>query len=343
MTAGSSLAFPGGRTLAAWWRQLAPLHPEALWVGYLTFHRLEAPVCCQRAYHLPALEWLIVKALGLSPVPVALSVIAGQLHLDACLLRQVLFPLCREGLVTWIAEDVPGLSEAGRRALENGEYLRLERERRTFYFWHADWPLPAGLPSSLFAVVLGPDKLSWLAAPETPFDIQTLRSCIQESESWKERHGFPLEIQELLSHRAGAAPPAWDQVLVAYPQRLFAAVVQTRTASGAVRLEGLAAQTRNWELHAAAPAFVVPDEPPGWFPPPCPEEAWRRAFVEWCQQRELTAEAEHCELTVRDQRLFVNAPAPVMERLRGSKGTAKGETWLLAGEGLVRVVARLEL
>src|SRR5258707_347046 len=72
MSAGSSRAFPGGSTLAAWWRQLAPWHPE--------------------------------------------------------------------GLVGRAAADTAALSEAGLQALEHGEFVRPQRERRNFYFWQADWP-----------------------------------------------------------------------------------------------------------------------------------------------------------------------------------------------------------
>ena len=35
MTAPSPALFPAGRTLAGWWRQLAPWQPTAVWVGQL--------------------------------------------------------------------------------------------------------------------------------------------------------------------------------------------------------------------------------------------------------------------------------------------------------------------
>jgi hypothetical protein len=347
MSAGASLAFPGGRTLAAWWRQLAPYRPEALWVGYLTFHRLEAPVSCQRLHKLPAFEFLVLRALDLHAGTAdigtgALQAIAAELHLDAPLVRQVVCELERAELVTLTATGTFRLSQRGRQALEHGEFVRPEPQRRTFHFWHADWPLPGALPTSRFVAFAHSDKLLWLAAPQTAFEVELLRTCIHQSQVWKERHGFPRDVVELLTVAAGAVVDRWQEVLVAYTQRLFAAVARTRKESGQTHLVAWTAQTRNWELQASQPAFVIPHEPEGWFPPPPSQECWRQAFVEWCQQRQLTVEPEHCQLVVEGQRLLVTGPGLVVDRLRVGKGTAKGETWLLAGDGTVRAAARLE-
>src|SRR5437879_3698981 len=122
MSVGASLAYPGGRTLAAWSRQLAGLHPEALWVGYLTFHRLEAPVCALRSHQLPPLELFVLRALALQPAA-ELAALAGLLHLDPQLIGRVIRYLDGEGLIraSAVAREV---SEAGRQALVQGDYLR---------------------------------------------------------------------------------------------------------------------------------------------------------------------------------------------------------------------------
>jgi hypothetical protein len=127
MSAGASLAFPGGRTLAAWWRQLAPYHPQAFWLGYLTFHRLEALVGCQRRHRLPPFELLVLKALAIhapngDTLPV--SALAADLHFDAPVLHQVVRRLDREGLTAAGGAGSTGLTAAGRQALEHGDYLR---------------------------------------------------------------------------------------------------------------------------------------------------------------------------------------------------------------------------
>jgi hypothetical protein len=272
-----------------------------------------------------------------------LHALAAQLRFDAALLHQVVRQLHREGLASWTAGDTASLSDAGRRALEHGDYVRPQHERRTFHFWHADWPVPAAGPTSRFVAVVQPEKLPWLPAPEAPFDGELLRACINEPTAWKERNQFPQDVHRLLASQVGTPVSSWEQVLVDYPQRLFAAVVQTRAESGTATLVGVAAQTRNWELHAAQPAFVVPLEPKGWFPPPVAEDAWRRSFVAWCQQRQLAAEAEQCRVQPEGQRLLVTAPEAVVAHLRSGKSNSRAETWLLADEGTLRAAARLEL
>jgi hypothetical protein len=330
MSAGLSVAFPGGRTLAAWWRQLAGYHPEALWVGYLAFHRLEALVCAVRPQRLPHFELLVLKALASAATP-AIADAARRLQLDPGLLQRVLRHLQGEGLLN----RSQGISDLGRQALEVGEYLRPRRERRVLYFWHGDWTMP---PSSRFVPLPHPDKIAWLLAPETPFAVKDLHCCLRQSPEWKQRHGFPPDIRDLLAEPPGDPVKTWDQVMLATPLRCFAALARTCGADSAI-LAAWAVNTRNWEMQANHPAFVVPDEPPGWFPPPCPESAWRRAFVEWCLQRQVPEEdAGRCNLTVRQDRLFVEVPGDLHERLRGGRG----EAWLLAGDGAVRPASRLE-
>ena len=78
---------------------------------------------------------------------------------------------------------------------------------------------------------------------------------------------------------------------------------------------------------------------------PCPArrwptspEAWRRAFVDWCEQRQIPpAEAAQAPLTVEGEQLVLAATGALQERLQATKG----ETWLLGGEGPVRQAARL--
>ena len=319
MNAGSSLGFPGGRTLAAWWRQLAGYHPEALWIGYLSLHRLEALVSALLPHSLPSFERLVLKALALHPAsePAAL---AGFLHLAPGLIGRVLRQLQVDGLIE-PASHV--LTEAGRQALVEGDYLRPSRQRRPFYFWHADWRQPA---ASRYVTLANADRLPWLPAPDLPCSLQPLHDCLTQSREWKQRHAFPLDVRQVLT------ASGWEQTVLATSQRLFAAVART-----AGDLLAVAVQTRNWELLAGQPALIVPDE--DWMFG-VPEDLWRESFAQWCQQRQIApAETAACTLALRAERLLVQGPSAVAERVRA----AKGEAWLLTGEGLVRAAARLEL
>jgi len=329
MTSASSLAFPGGRTLAGWWRQLAGCHPDAFWTGYLTFHRIEALVRAVRPHKLPSAEYLVLRALALHRPTAETGAVARLLHLAPDLVRRMLRHLVTEGLAAWSGASAATLTPAGGRALERGEYPRPHRERRAFYFAGVE-----GDPARTRYVDLPhAERLPWLPVSEAPFEVAHLRECVGRPEEWKRRHGFPLDVTELLD-APDTANHAWEHVVVATPHRLFAAIVRAPAQQGLAFL-GFPGQVRTWELHAHQPAFTVPEE--HWLPT-YPPEVWRQAFVEWCEQRQIPpAQALEARLTVEGDQLAVEASGPLQERLLA----AKGETWLLAGDGPVRQAARL--
>src|SRR5262249_38746862 len=96
MTVASSLAFPGSRTLAGWWRQLAPFRPFALWTGHLFLHHVEALVRLNRACRPDPFTLLVLKALTLATTAAGLDAL---LHLGKQVVGQVLRVLAEEGLV----------------------------------------------------------------------------------------------------------------------------------------------------------------------------------------------------------------------------------------------------
>ena len=69
MTSASSLAFPGSRTLATWWQQLAGYSPTGLGVGYLFVHRLEARAAWLVKHPLDRLSLLVLEAIRLENTP----------------------------------------------------------------------------------------------------------------------------------------------------------------------------------------------------------------------------------------------------------------------------------
>src|SRR5437660_6010900 len=206
MTAASSLAFPGGRTLAGWWRQLAGCHPQALWTGYFTFHRLEALVRAVRPHRLPSAEHVVLKALVLHRSPVDTAAVAPLLQVEPQLGRRMLCHLQAEGLVAGSGTHAAAVTDAGGQALERGEYPRPHRERRAFYF--------AGVEGdralTRFVDLSQAEKLPWLPVTEAPFDVTHLRECIGRPPEWKRRHGFPLDVGEWLEASAGAGNHAWE-------------------------------------------------------------------------------------------------------------------------------------
>src|SRR3954452_6774163 len=123
MTAPAPLAFPGSRSLAGWWRQLAPVQPRGLWIGHLFLHRIEALVSLVRPCRADPFQQLILKALALTAGETAAQ-LEQRLHLGRPILGRVLTGLQKEGLVRSSPDSPWRLTPAGRQALEHGEYPR---------------------------------------------------------------------------------------------------------------------------------------------------------------------------------------------------------------------------
>jgi len=361
MTAAPALAFPGGRAVAGWWRQLASYQPRALWVGHLLFHRVEALVRLARPRRPDRLALLLLRALGLEEGQ-PLDRLNQRLHLGHQFLGQALAALRTEGLVRADAGGRWSLTDPGRGTLEHGEHPQVVDERRVFHFAESGRP---GHPPHF--VRLGEHGgVSWLAGAGWHFDVGELRACLGQPPRWKQAHGFPQEVVEVVppgpdraarpaeeggepasGSGAQGAVPEWQRVILDQPERLPAALVLAPAAEGGDRLLGFEARQPGWVLGTAAPVLAVPGDWHGPFPeleePPL--TVWRQAWRAWGQPRGIPgSEADACGLERLDYRLRVAAPRPVVERLRLARSDAlKGEAWLLGGEERIRPAALVEV
>jgi hypothetical protein len=237
----------------------------------------------------------------------------------------------------------------GRYALEHGDYPAVRHERRRFRFLHGS-PPDQGACFLLATDVPGtpcPMPLDW------NLDPALLQACVLQSTDWKERQGFPLDVEEVLgpdatSESASAlpAPPDWHRVIVDRAEHLPALLVRPGgTDSG---LLGFAVRTDGWVLQADRPAFRLDADAPEVFPEIREEpslEAWRQAWRAWCQPRHLPqSEVEAVSLEHAGHQLRVLAEKRLLDRLRAARSEAlQGEAWLLAGSGRIRLAAKLEL
>jgi hypothetical protein len=370
MTGGPTLLFPGSRVLAGWWRELASFKPQALWIGHLALHRVEALVRLQRSSSVAAFPQFVLKALALSNGG-TLESLEQCLALGRPLLRQVLRSLQAENLVDTVEGATWSLTPLGRQAAENGAYPRHLQERLPFYFVETGQvqaplhylQLQCPIPLPLWP---GSDCAS------APFSADLLDGCFHESDAWKKQHGFNREVGEVF--RAG---PAMDsspsaekrqQALIDRVEHLVAMLVLTGgdTLSGPnpeakagrtivnqesmlpARLLGFAIQPDGWTLHMGAPVFRLDGD----WQAPFPElgsapsaESWREAWRTWCQPRGLPAtDVEASVLEMNGCRLLVKAPSALVQRLRAARSDVfKGEAWLLAGKGRLRMAAQVEI
>ena len=341
MTVPAPLAFPGGRTLAGWWRQLAPGQPRALWVGHLFLHRIEALVRLTRSVRPDPLHALVLKALSLNPDE-SLDRLNRRLHLGEQVLGRVKHSLTEAGLL--VAEggrSVPTAS--GREVLTRGEYQTSVHERRVFYFVEPEQP--DGVPH--FLPLKEPPSVFLPAADGWRFDPRWLADCVARPVEWKQRFGFPPEVEETVlgPDATPGLPEPWRRVVLDRPERLPIMLALTARPEGGDRLIGFAVRQENWGLHTEAPLFSLEEGWPEAFPSLMqgPSAAqWEDAWRTWCQPRGLAAETGG--LQPEGHRLRVKASPRLLERLRATQSDAlKGEAWLLAGSGRLRAAAQIEI
>ncbi|SRR6266545_207126 len=356
MTSATSLAFPGSRALAGWWRQLAPHKPEAIWVGHLSLHRVEALVELVHCRRPDPFTLLVLQAVALercsgsgaaTPSPDEfLTRLDERFHLGRSLLRQVVRGLLAEGLVK-ADEGGCTLTPLGEQALQRGEYPWTSQERRGFHFVE---PRPATGATATLPHFLDLNSHSNVARPvaeEWVFDLGALRACLERPAEWKQRYGFPPEVHAVLDPAAATSSSAWQQVVVDRPERLLAVLVPVTNESGR-KLLGFSVKQEGWLLQANEPVFVINDKWDELFPElsnPPPMSVWREAWRAWCQPRGVPpSEIDACVVDLQGVRLLVRAPAKLIERLRADRSDAiKGEAWVLAGDGPIRAAALLEL
>jgi hypothetical protein len=346
MTAAPALVFPGGRTLAGWWKQLVSYAPRALWVGHLLLHRVEALVAVHKPFRVDPLPGFVLRAVSAGA---SLEELDDRLHLGRPLIRQILQQLESEKLLERAAAVRWSLTSLGRQALEHGQYPRGSHERRSFSFVESEQP---GQEPRFLHLLNHPSLSPWPAAEGWRFDVGLLTACLRQTPAWKQQHNFPLEVDAVLTAADTGDPsatiPPWQRVILDRPEHLAAALILAPVGAGHERLLGFAVQQEGWGLQAREPVFTLNGDWRETFPDLTAEpaaELWRQAWRAWCQPRNLPpAEAEACVLERQDYHLRVTAPARLVERLRAARSDVfKEEAWLLAGSGRLRSAARIEL
>lgn len=348
-----ALAFPGGRVLAGWWRQLAATAPEGLWVGHFLLHRVEALVRLAIRHRPDPFALTLLRAVELTS-PATVATLDACLHLGPAVLRRLLLELQSDGLLRAGPDDGWTLTDRGCEAADRGEFSLPARERRVFHFIEP-WD-PAATRTEQSPQFVAIERPVGTALPELigwDFDPILLTEALSRPPEWKQRHGFPLEVEEVLTENVANDSQAWQRVILDQREHLvavFALVRATAADAGASETQvlGFSARPEGWTLDASQASFILRA---GWnevFPnlvlePPL--EAWKQAWKAWCQPRSLPPrDVEACQLERDKHCLRIVAPRSLVDRLRAARSDAfKGEAWLLAGTGSLRTAALIEL
>ncbi len=344
MTAAHPPVLPGSRILSGWWQALAPRRPQALWVGYLLFHHVEALVRVQRPQALDPFTLLVLQALSRASDRTVPG-IDRLLHLGPRMLTRVLHGLAAERLAATEASGEWGPTALGQRILR-GEGPHANDERRVFHFL-------GGTPRPQFVSLNHSAGVPASASGEEPFDPSVLRACVRQSTDWKQKHGFPLDVEEVVSletagnHHDPAAASSWQRVIVAHPERVLTVLILQTGDGDQRRLEGFGVRSETWEI-GPEPAFTIPvngNETLAELTAEPTNEAWRQAWRTWCSQhRVLAAEADACRIEPSAERLLVQAPSSVYQKLQNPIREAADEgIWILAGDGPIWRGARVDL
>lgn len=358
MSLVSSLAFPGSKTLAGWWRQLAIHQPRAFGVGYLFVHRIEAPVWTDKTKRIEPLVQLLLQAVHRQTTNTGLQAgdslagIDAHLHLGRQILFQVLNSLTAEGLTTRDGHGRWNLTLKGSHALAHGDYPTETSERRTFHFVER---LDAAEQRTLqphFVNLRSDGGQGWTAADSCLFDVNFLRASIEQSVEWKRRFEFPAEVRRLVEDADDlsdetAEAHLWKNVIVDRLERFLTAWTLVAGQDEHFCLMLYPARQDGWSLNSTETLLRIAEWSelfPGLNAAPTLEQL-KKAWLLWASSRGLPdTEAQACELSLAGHRLQVRAGQTIVERLKKAKSDVfKGDTWLLIGDGALRTAVLLQV
>jgi hypothetical protein len=346
MTAAPPFAFPGSRSLAGWWRQLAPYHPRSWWVAHLLLHRVEAPVRVTRTMVPDPFALWMLDALqchaGATPEKLNLS-----LPLGVPVIRQVLRQLKKDNLVEADAANTWKPTPLGHEARLQRKYACPAYQRRKFYFHHDETASP------LFMNLTNPPTVPWPAGEAWQFDWNRLQECIARPIEWKRDHGFPPDIEEVIadsdgSFAGGSNPEIGRRGIGCQPEYLSVVLLKAKTASRNDHLLGFGFNPTEWTLNVTKPVLDWPlsklDSFSELIPQPATEQ-WREVWTEWGKENGLSdAELADSTLEPRDFRLRVFAPRSVLDKLRAMRNEVlRGEVWLLTRSDRIRAAGLLDI
>ncbi len=327
MTSASSLAFPGSRTLASWWRQLAPFEPQTLCVGYVFLHRVEAQAAWLEPELLDALYLHVLEALTLEQTPgLASNDFFGRLHqrlnLEVPVLRRLTRALTEWQLLEPAAPDraeALALTDKGRQALASRFVWKEHWKRGVFPFVERFDPSGQRVALPHFLKILDAPSSLWHVEEKAAFDVAWLYSCPGQPVDWKKTYGFPLEVVGFADSRPAAGQAvAWERVVVDRAERLL--LVFCQGPGPHEELLAFSVRPEGWALNALEPIMRLPRGTRAVFPDLDSDalDPWRRAWEAWCQTRSvLSTDVKECSLTRAAECLRIEAPESPRSALAG--------------------------
>ncbi|MBX3400759.1 MAG: hypothetical protein KF873_18650 [Gemmataceae bacterium] len=288
-----------------------------------------------------ALDHFVLRTLA-TLGPSAPAEIDSVLHLKVQVIRQLLGPLERSGLVRETGSGFE-LTPEGAEVARTGRTRESGQERRVFHFLHPSMEyLPVSDPKGRVLRDV-PPREGW------EFDRGVLLACARQSPDWKRERGFPPEVVDLVLSDEGGQPvetPADSALIVDKAQEALCVVALSGDAAGApVELAAHGVSPRAQFVGPADRPFCVlrgAEAISRGFPqllqPPAPD-AVRAA---WSEVAALNALTDHDRAVVRfdgSALVAVLTAEQVLAWVNFATQADRGEqTWLCRVEGADLVV-----
>lgn len=158
-------------------------------------HTIEACVAVKRHEHMDTFEYFVLKAIQLLDCA-DIETINSLLHIGRQILQQITAKLGKGKLLSARTNGSFKLTALGKKVLDTGEMIRLEKKRHIFHFIDGNNEfVRISNSGNKFLIDLAPHE----TAADWNFGIESLQKCIDETDDWKRRRQFPTYIHELIT------------------------------------------------------------------------------------------------------------------------------------------------
>ena len=178
------------------WRELAQGCTDMMvCLAECHFHTVEACVAIKKHQKIDELELFLLQAINTAKHTTAEG-LNNVLHIGSQIIRQIAIVLVGNGLLQENTDGSLEITKRGFEALQSREMVTEQQRRCHFHFVSG---------SNEFLRIRDPQKryLHDLATKEIgadwSFNIETLRRCISESDQWKGKRGFPVDVIRLIT------------------------------------------------------------------------------------------------------------------------------------------------
>jgi len=177
------------------WAKLSRCNCEfAIYLATYKLHAIEACVSITKRESLDEFKYFVLKATDLLG-NTDIEGINSLLHLGRQVLQQIVVNLGKDELLSISREGLLEVTCLGKKVLEEGVMIKLEKKRHLFHFINGSNEFVNIRDHNNFLADLKPYETS----PEWKFDVEILTKCIEGDDDWKKQRQFPEEIHELIT------------------------------------------------------------------------------------------------------------------------------------------------